>query len=69
MAELDSPQNAVRYGEYKKCIKHAWAYRPWLTPTEIEIRANYRPEDNNAWYIAFKVCGYFERNLPPSFLD
>lgn len=36
MANLESPQTAVKYGEYRKCIKNAWQSRP-LGAIDIQV--------------------------------
>lgn len=69
MADLQSPKDAVRSGEYKKCIAQAWEHRPWLTPTTIDIRAHKAPENSNGWEMFFAKYGRFERDLPSSFLE
>ena len=69
MSDLEHPETAVRSGEYKKCVAQAWAQRPWLTSTTIDLRANYKPEIQNGWYMFCQKFGRFERELPSTFLD
>ena len=68
MSELENPSTAVESGEYRKCLKRAWNYRPWFTPAKIDVRENkFALETTRKSFCRFDR---FERkDLPQWFLD